>query len=143
MNDKKSSVHWSFWVIGALALVWNGMGVLNYLMQTNPDALAAMPEAQRAMIESRPSWATWAFAVAVFAGTIGCLLLLLRKSTAYYLFIVSLIGMIVHIASYFGNSGTDGDLGASQMILYAAMPLVVSILLIWYSARANKNGWTT
>ena len=64
------------------------MGVMNYFGQMNAEMVAAMPEAKREIIESRPAWATGAFAVAVFGGEIGSVLLLLRKSAAYHLFIV-------------------------------------------------------
>ncbi|MCH9016029.1 MAG: hypothetical protein IH877_10130, partial [Gemmatimonadetes bacterium] len=81
MNDKAvGSVHWSFWLIGAVMLIWNVMGCINFFVQINPDALASYPESHRAIIEGRPAWATGAFAVAVFGGALGCLLLLLRKS---------------------------------------------------------------
>jgi hypothetical protein len=39
-----------------------------------------MPETHRAIIDTRPAWATGEFAVAVFGGALGCLLLLLKKA---------------------------------------------------------------
>ena len=81
MNDETAGrVHWSFWAIGAVALVWNVMGVINFFAQMNADALASFPESHRAIVVGRPAWATGAFAIAVFGGALGCLLLLLRKS---------------------------------------------------------------
>ncbi|MCH7569152.1 MAG: hypothetical protein IH919_01085, partial [Deltaproteobacteria bacterium] len=94
MNDETvGGVRWSFWAIGAVALIWNVMGVINFFVQMNADTLAAMPESHRAIVEGRPAWATGGFAIAVFGGALGCLLLLLRKSAAYYLFIASLLGV--------------------------------------------------
>ena len=96
MNDKTvSGVHWSFWLIGAVALIWNVVGVINFFMQMNPDVLAAYRESERAIIEARPAWATGAFAIAVFGGALGSLQLLFRKSAVYCLFIASLPGVIV------------------------------------------------
>jgi hypothetical protein len=84
MSDEDvGGVHWSFWAIGAVALVWNLMGVMNYLAQMNADVLAAMPESHRAIIEGRPAWATGGFAIAVFGGALGCILLLLCLSRRY------------------------------------------------------------
>jgi uncharacterized membrane protein len=55
MNDKNQvAVHWSFWVIGIVLLVWNLMGVINFFMQMNTDAIASFPESHRAIIEGRP-----------------------------------------------------------------------------------------
>lgn len=142
MNDKTvGGVHWSFWVIGAVALIWNVMGVINLFMQMNAGALAAMPEAQRAIIEGRPAWATGAFAIAVFGGALGCLLLLLRKSAAYYLFIASLLGMIVHMIPYLGMAGSTIDFGPFEISMYILMPLAVAAFLIWYSKQAESKGW--
>ena len=62
------NVHWSFWAIGTVALIWNVMGAINFIAQMNPDMLAAFRESERAIIENRPAWATGIFAVAVFGG---------------------------------------------------------------------------
>ena len=98
MNDETADgVHWSFWAIGAVALIWHVMGGVNFFVQMNADAVAAMPETHRAIIEGRPSWATGGFAITVFGGALGSLVLLLRKSAATYLFIASLLGAIVTI----------------------------------------------
>ncbi len=142
MNDKKvGGVHWSFWIIGAVALIWNLMGIMNLFMQMNADALATMPEAQRAIIEGRPAWATGAFAIAVFGGALGSLLLLLRKSAAFYLFIASLLGMLVHMIPYLGMAGSTIDFGPFEISMYILMPLVVAAFLIWYSKHAKSKGW--
>ena len=144
MNDETvDRVHWSFWVITAAALIWNVMGVINFFMQMNADALAAMSESQRAIIGGRPAWATGAFAIAVFAGALGCLLLLLRKSAAYYLFIASLLGMIVHMIPYLGMGGSTIKFGPVEISMFILMPLVLAAFLIWYSKRARSKSWIT
>lgn len=139
MNDKNDGgVHWSFWLIGAIALIWNVMGVINFFVQMNPDMLAAYRESERAIIKSRPAWATGAFVLAVFGGTLGCLLLLLRKSAAFYLFIVSLLGVIVTM-SHTLSAGIDFGLG--EVLGIILMPLVVAAFLIWYSKQVESKGW--
>ncbi len=134
-------VHWSFWAIGAVALIWNVMGVINFFVQMNADTLAAMPESQRAIIEGRPAWATGAFAIAVFGGALGCLLLLLRQSVADYLFIASLLGVIVQMIPYLGMAGSTINYGAFEIPMIILMPLVVAAFLIWYSKQAKSKGW--
>lgn len=71
------------------------MDVVKFIVQKNAVMVITMPETHRAIIEVRPAWATGAFAIAVFGGALYCVLLLLRKSTAYYLFIASLLGVII------------------------------------------------
>ena len=64
-----------------------------YMGQMDPDTLAQMPESTRTMVEMRPAWATGAFAIAVWGGALGCLLLLLRKAVALYIFAASALGI--------------------------------------------------
>lgn len=142
MTDKLIvNVHWSFWAIGAVALIWNVMGSINFVWQMNTDTLAALPESQRAMIEGRPTWATGAFAVAVFTGALGSLLLLLRKPHAYYFFIASFLVMVMKMASYLNKAGSTIPLSPSEITMYILMPLVVAAFLIWYSRYAGRKGW--
>ena len=139
MNDKNvGGVHWSFWAIGAIALIWNVMGVINFFVQMNSDVLTAYRESERAIVEGRPAWATGGFAIAVFGGALGCLLLLFRKSAAYYLFIASLLGVIVTMTHALG-AGIDFGLG--EILGIILMPLVVAVFLIWYSKQAESKGW--
>jgi hypothetical protein len=141
MSDKAvGSVHWSFWVIGAVMLIWNVMGCINFFMQMNPDMLAAYRESERAIIEGRPLWATGAFAIAVFGGALGCLLLLLRKSSAVYLFMVSLLGVIVTMIH---SLGVGIDFGLGEMLGIILMPLVVAAFLIWYAKLAESKAWVS
>ena len=139
LNDKTvGGVHWSFWLIGAVALTWNVMGVINFFVQMNPDVLAAYRESERAIVEGRPAWATGAFAIAVFGGALGCLLLLLRKSAAYYLFIGSLLGVIVTMIH---TLGVGIDFGLGEILGIILMPLVMAAFLIWYATQAKSKGW--
>ena len=139
MNDKTVvGIHWSFWVIGTVSLIWNVMGVVNFLVQMNPEMLNAYRESERMIIESRPVWATAGFAIGVFAGAFGCLLLLLRKPAAYHVFIVSLTGVIVTMIHTLGI-GIDFSIG--EILGFIVMPVAVAIVLIWYSKLSVRRGW--
>lgn len=139
MNNKAAGgVHWSFWIIGAVALVWSTGGVINYFMQMNPDALAAYRESERAIVEGRPAWATGAFAIAVFGGALGSVLLLLRKSAAFYVFIASVLGVG---ATTLHTLGIDFDFSLGEILGIILLPLVVAGFLIWYSKWTESKGW--
>jgi hypothetical protein len=141
MNDERvSAVHWSFWAISAVALVWNLMGVINFFMQMNPDMIASYRDSERAIIEGRPAWATGSFVIAVFGGAIGSILLLLRKSAAYYLFIASLVGVVVTMIH---TLGIGIDFGPGEILGILLMPFVVAAFLIWYSRQAQNKGWVS
>ena len=141
MSEKVTgSVHWSFWVIGAVALVWNAMGVLNLIMQMNPDVLATYPESHQTIVANQTGWIAASVTVAIIGGTIGCVLLLLRKAGAVYLFYASLIGTIIVVAH---TLGLPIELGASDMVMIIVMPVVVAALLAWYSKWTAMRGWIT
>lgn len=140
-EDIADKVHWSFWAIGVITLIWNLFGVINFLVQMNADMVAAMPETHRAIIEGRPAWATGGFAVAVFGGALGCLLLLLRKSAAYYLFIASLLGVMVTMIHTLAIAGSTIDFSLFEILMMILMPLVLAAYLIWYAKRAIAEGW--
>lgn len=141
MNDKiAGSVHWSFWLVGVVALVWNVGGCVNYIIQMNADSLAAYREVEQAIIQGRPAWATAGFGLAVFGGALGSLLLLLRKPAAYYLFIASLLGVIVTSIHTLGVASAT-DFSAMEMVVIVLMPVVVAAFLVWYSKRAENKGW--
>jgi len=142
MNDETvGCIRWSFWAIGAVTLIWNVMGVINFLVQMNAHALASFPESHRAIVVGRPAWATGAFAIAVFGGALGCLLLLLRKPAAYYLFIASLLGVIVQLIHTLGIASSTIDFSPFEISMIILMPLVVAAFLIWYSKWAESKGW--
>ncbi len=128
-------IHWSFWTICIVALIWNGMGCLNYIMQMDPDMLTEYPVAAQSLIATRPSWATAAFAIAVFGGVLADVLLMLKKAVAFYLFIVSLLGVVVtNIHTLLATSATDIWVGS-------LMSLIVSLFLVWYSNLTLRKGW--
>ena len=136
MTDDRttSDIHWSFWAIVVVMLLYNVAGVINFIAQMNADSVATMPEAYRALIESRPAWATGAFAVAVFGGVLGCLLLLVKKSAARNVFIVSLFGAAMTMIHIIG-------IGSLEFAIGNAIQVLVTAFLIWYSMRARAKGW--
>ncbi len=144
MNDNSNNkVHWSFWAISVFMLIWNVMGSANFFWQINAtaEALAAFPETHRAIIEGRPIWATAGFGIGVIIGSLGCLLLLFRKSTALYFFIASLLGIIVTMIHTINVSITTIKFNPFEIIMMIVLPLVVATFLIWYTKKAEKKGW--
>jgi hypothetical protein len=132
----------SFWITSWVALVWNLLGVAAFVMQVTMtgDALMKLPDAQRMFYEAMPAWANGAFAVAVFGGALGSLLLLLRKSWAVPVFVASLAGLLVQLYHAFVMAGGFKIFGAGGLIM-PAITLVVAVLLVWYSRNASAKAW--
>ncbi|WP_415402309.1 hypothetical protein [Tateyamaria sp. SN3-11] len=124
--------HFSFWIIAGLGVVWNLMGCLNFITQMNAEAVAQMPELYQLIIATRPLWATLAFAVAVFGGAVGCILLLLRARMAAPVLLVSLIAIVLTMIQ------TVLVVGLTPSTFLA---LMVGGALFWYSTIAARVGW--
>ncbi len=142
MTDKSDvAVHWSFWVIGIISLLWYVMGSMNLVAQMTTDVVASMSETHRAIIENRPVWATAGFALGVLGGALGCILLLLRKSAAFPVFIVSLAAVVVTTLHTVRIASSGIEFGMFDTIMMIVMSPVVAALLIWYSWWVARKGW--
>jgi len=137
-DESYNPVHWSFWAIGAIALIWNIMGAINFFMQMNPEILAAYRDSERAIVEGRPLWATVAFAAGVFGGSVGSLLLLFRKWVAFYVLIASLIGVLVTMVH---TLSIGIDFGLGEILGIVLMPVVVAAFLVWYAKWTEWKRW--
>lgn len=124
--------HLSFWIVAIAGLIWNLMGSMNYIMQTNPETVAQMPDVYQMIINGRPSWATAGFAIAVFGGSVGCILLLLRKNVAVPVFMLSLAGIVLTVIH-------------ATMLVGIVPSSVLSVLvggaLLWYATIARRKNW--
>jgi hypothetical protein len=135
MSESKNKPGTGFWVIAVIALIWNLMGVMAYLTRAfiTEEMIAALPKEQQVeFLMENPAWYTAAFAIAVFAGALGALSLLLRKKIASTLFIASTLGAIVQHVYIFMN----------VEVLSYIMPImiiVVCLFLVWYSKDATKK----
>lgn len=136
MNQHKS--HWSFWLITSLMLIWNAMGCINFIMQMNPEMLASYLESEQLIINNRPMWATIGFAVAVFGGAIGCLMLLFKQSAAFFVFIASLLGVLITMVH---SLGAGIEFGGAEIIGIIIMPVAIAVFLVWYSIYTKTKGW--
>jgi hypothetical protein len=124
--------HLSFWIVAIAGLIWNMMGSMNYIMQTNPETVAQMPDVYQMIINGRPSWATAGFAIAVFGGSVGCILLLLRKNVAVPVFMLSLAGIVltvIHATMLVG------------MVPSSVLSVLVGGALLWYATIARRKNW--
>ncbi len=132
----------SFLIIGIVALLWNLMGVMSYIMQVtmSPEGLANMPEAERALMESLPAWATGAFAIAVFGGTLACVGLLLKKAWSVPVFLVSLVAIVVQF-TYWLFMTTAMEVHGTEAIIMPLLVTIIGVFLVWYSRDAKAKGW--
>ena len=131
-----------FFIASVLGLFWNLLGVFAYIQQMtiSAEALAAMPETQRTLIENLPIWVTAAYAFAVFGGALGCVLLLMRSKFAKTAFWVSLAGILAQNTYTFLLSDAMTALGPQAVVL-PVLVLAFALAQLWLSIIAAARGW--
>lgn len=144
MNDHITKPPTSFWIISAVALIWNIMGFINFISQTfmSEESLAALPEEQQTLFESVPMWMTVIFAIAVISGTLGCLGLLLRKAWAIPIFLISLITILIQMLYALILSDMVAVMGTPAVVT-SILVIIVAIFLYFYAKKCKEKGWIT
>ncbi len=133
-NPARSNVPVWYWAAAGLGLVWNAYGVQQFVgsLSATEDTLIAQgmtPEQAQVML-TYPGWMTLAFAVGVFGGLAGTVLLLLRRKESLPVLAVSLVA---YIALYIGDitEGVFAALGAPQVIvLTIVVAIAVGLVLL-------------
>ena len=133
---------WHLWLIGIIGCLWNAMGVMSFML-TQPRVEAVMsrfPPQQREYFESFPLWVVAFWAIGVFGGVIGCLLLLLKNRLASHVLLASAIGALAY------NLGGLFLLGGMQVMRetgglgLTVVPILFAAFLAYYALAMNKKG---
>lgn len=139
MNNKLPT---SFRVLAILAVLWNALGIVAYLMEVtmSPESLAALPPEQRELYETTPGWVTGAFAIAVFSGFAGSIALAMRRGVALPLLVISLVAAVLQMAYQFGVAKVASIMGPASMIMPAVI-ILIGAGLVWLCWHARRRGW--
>ncbi len=131
-----------FFVLAAIALLWNAAGLVAVVadLRLSASDIAALPADQRALHAARPGWSVVASVVAVAAGTLGCLLLLVRQRLAVVVFALSLAGVVVQDLGIFVVAGAGKD-GNDVPFVLQGFVLVIAVGLLLFSRRAQGKSW--
>jgi hypothetical protein len=140
-----SSTPKHLWLVGILSLLWNAMGALDYVM-TELKVEAYMSQFTPEQLEyfyGFPTWVVAVWAIAVWGGVIGSLLLLLKKRFAVPVFLVSFIAMVITtLHNYVFSNGLE-VVGEAFPLIFTAVIFVVALLLYLYARAMQKRGVLT
>jgi len=133
----------AFWIVGVIALIWNVMGVMAYLgsVYQTEEMRAEYTAEQLAVMDGAPAWLTGVYALAVFSGLLGCLLLLLKRKWAIPVFGISLMMVLIQMIYAWVATDSIAAFGTVQGIVMPLMIIVIAIFLYFYSKGAAGKGW--
>ena len=127
------------WVIGIIALLWNAVGAFDYLMtQTrNEEYMAQFTPEQLEFFYGFPTWVHALWAIAVWGGVLGVILLLMRKALAVPVFLVSFVAMCLTAIQNFALSNGLEVMGQAGLIFTVVIFLIA--LGLWLYSRAMQK----
>lgn len=130
------------WIVGVLALLWNGFGCFDYLMTNlkNRTYLAQLTADQLAYMDNLPAWLTGVWAVGVWGGLAGSVLLLMRSRHAVWVFGLSFFGAVVGMGYQMFMTDMPASMKQGAMAIMPWVIIVVAAFLLWYSWNAEKKG---
>jgi hypothetical protein len=132
-----------FWIVSGFALIWNALGVNQYLHQAyKTDYFKSLYPDPKIMdiVLNTPSWVMAAYATAVIFGALGSLLLLLRKKWAHLFLFISLLGIMTQMVHTLFMSGALEIYGPGAIIM-PVFVLIVGISLLLLSRTAVSKLW--
>ena len=137
LNGKPST---SYNIIAGVFLVWNLIGLMFYYQQMTltPEMMASMGAEIAAFLDATPVWANAGYAIAVNAGVLASIALLLRRSWAFPLFALSFVGVLVQDFDAFVLRDVVAVWGSSAYYVPSAV-IVIGLFELWYSSSvANR-----
>ncbi|WP_394730983.1 hypothetical protein [Altererythrobacter sp. GH1-8] len=129
---------WHLWVVGIVTLLWNGIGIMSYMM-TRLGNLAdlGMTADQIAYFDSYPVWANTFWALGVWGAFFGSILLLARSRWAVPAIAISLIGLVG--TSVYQHVLTETPASLSSPAIAITIWVVTIFMFFYARAMAAKK----
>jgi len=143
MTNTVVKTPWHSWLVGVIAVLFNLVGVFDFMMNMLQGAKylasAGMTPEQIAHYQQMPSWMMAVWAIGVFGAFLASILLLLRRTQASPVFIVSLAAFLVSLLyTYVLTNG--GAVMGRQMAITSAVIAALLVFFAWYSRAMSRRG---
>jgi len=132
-----------FSILAVVFIIWNLIGVLQYLGQVTMDDATKnqMDQELLKLMNATPKVITALFAIAVWSAFSASILLLLKKASALLLFRLLLIAVLIQTA--YTILATNGPELVGVVSYYGLQTsiIVIGILQIYFSRKAILKSW--
>jgi hypothetical protein len=115
------------------------VGCAGYVLDVTA-APESIPVDQRVIYEARPAWQIAAYAIAVWVGLGGAVMLLLRRKLAEPLLLVSLIAAVFTFLPYVTVPAIRDNISTSD-IGAAIVVLAITWTIFWFARHSRQRGW--
>ncbi|MCF2515845.1 hypothetical protein LVY65_12340 [Sphingomonas sp. G124] len=146
VQARKAPIH--LWIVGLLALLWNGFGCYDYLMTRfrNLDYFRSMapdvdPNAMLAWVDGFPLYAQFGWGLGVWMGLVGSILLLMRHRWAVPALGLSFLGAVIGLGyQIFVAVPPPPPMDKGGMAMMPWVIIAVAGALYFYAYRQQKAG---
>jgi hypothetical protein len=128
-----------FMIAAIASLLFMGLGCISYLMHVLTDP-GTMPLDQRTAYDAEPAWVTAAYAVAVWVGLLGAILLVMKRRLAEPALMVSLIAVLVWLAGLLLVTELRENMSANDLLV-AIVVTAVTWTIFWFARHSRQRGW--
>lgn len=130
------------WIVAILGTLWNGFGVFDFVMTETVNRAYLDQYGSEALTYymSLPIWFVAFWAMGVWGGLAGSLLLLVRSKHAVTMYALSLAGLFVTTVYQFLLSSPPADLTTIGKLLMTLLAWAVAIALFAYARDMQKKG---
>jgi hypothetical protein len=130
----------AWFLLGAGAsLLFMGLGVVSFMMHIFADP-STMTIEQRTAFLAEPIWVKVAYGIAVFAGFVGAVLLVMRKRLAEWALLVSLIAVLIWLAGLLLVTPLRENMSANDLLVAMAVT-ALTWTIYWFGRHSRQRGW--
>ena len=115
------------------------IGCIGYLMDVTSDP-ESLPLDQRTLVLARPTWSVAAYAIAVWVGLAGAVMLVLRRKLAEPLLLVSLVAAVFTFLPYAVVPAVTENITPNE-IAFAIGIVAITWTIFWFARHSRLRGW--
>lgn len=139
-EGRRAATPWHLWLVGILSLLWNAAGAFDFVvtLTRNEQYMSAFSEEPLAFFYGLPAWVVACWAIAVWGGVLGSILLLFRHRLAVAVFFVSLIAVVLTtVHNYLLSNGLE-VMDDPFALWFSGAIFVIAVLLFIYAVWLNR-----
>lgn len=138
-NHETQPVASWFMVAAIAALLFMALGCVMFLLHVtgNPDT---MDIEHRTAFLAEPSWVRIANGVAVIAGVVGTVLLVLKNRLAEAVLGLSLIAVVIWLVGLVVVPGLRENMSANDLLV-AIVVTLLTWTIFWFARHSRQRGW--
>lgn len=132
-----------FWIIGVLLLIWGAIGASMYVLEmtmSDADYIKTFGDEANEIRPLIPAWSIAGYAVGVWFGLLGSLLLLLRKRFAVPAYIISFLGALIGWGWYVITPKASAMMSTNGGWYMMALVIFLCLFSIWWSRKKAADG---